>query len=61
MERIMHNNKVREFKEKLELASTSSVNVLFEGEKEVGKEYCARLLHEKSGCTKSFITFDWEC
>ncbi|HVP35933.1 MAG TPA: sigma 54-interacting transcriptional regulator [Terriglobales bacterium] len=61
MERIMHNNKVREFKEKLELASTSPVNVLFEGEQGVGKEYSARLLYEKRGSIKSFITFDWEC
>jgi len=52
---------IESFYEKLEFATFKPLNVVLEGESGAGKEYFARLIHEKRGCQGEFIAFDWEC
>ena len=57
----MSNGIVSEFQVKLERAITFPFNLILQGEHGVGKEYFARLIHEKRIWVKDFVTFDWEC
>lgn len=57
----MSNVNTESFYKKLELATLKPLNVVLEGESGVGKEYFARLIHEKRGCQGDFIAIDWEC
>jgi two-component system response regulator HydG len=55
------NSKINEFHKKLDLAITQPLNMILEGENGVGKEYFAKLIHDRRNWTKDFIIFDWEC
>lgn len=57
----MNNNKIDELHKKLELAISLPLNVIFEGENGVGKEYFAKLIHGKRDWAKEFIILDFEC
>ncbi|HVP35931.1 MAG TPA: sigma 54-interacting transcriptional regulator [Terriglobales bacterium] len=57
----MSNGIVSEFQVKLEQAITFPFNLILQGEQGVGKEYFARLIHEKRFWAKDFVTLDWEC